>query len=541
MSNRNNTVFFIIVAVFSLYAILFIIRTSFVIEGERYFSLFDDAMISMRYAKNLAAGHGLVWNPGGERVEGFTNPLWVIIMAGIHLFPVPPSKVSLIVQLVAALILLINLVVIKKVAESISNASPFVVLGSVFLTGFYLPLNNWSLQGMEVGLLTLIISLSTLNAIKCLKHQTSPVWLYALIGIGILVRLDMVVMFISILIFFILFDSQNRRKHLWYGFTMLAIIIIPQTLARLWYYNDILPNTYYLKMTGFPVIFRISRGLKTLVSFLFHLNIVFFMAFLGAWFLVRQKTFLLLVWIFLTQVLYHIYVGGDAWESWGSRYITIVMPIFFLLLCTGIYKLNFIKYLEFMGEKINTLGIIIISLVFLLFCSINLNLIDGSVNNFFLLWRPLHINDHIVMVKQSLLINELTDDSAKIAVVWAGIIPYFADRYFIDLLGKNDRKIARQDMRIASGFAKYYCFYPGHSKWDYCYSIGQLKPDVVMQIWDDDSVSPIELLESYKYLHQEYEEFQPPIESTKDQAECKKIKWYLRRESHRLIWEKIKL
>src|SRR3954463_11585875 len=33
-------------------------RTSFVFEGTRTFTLFDDAMVSMRYAHNLATGHG---------------------------------------------------------------------------------------------------------------------------------------------------------------------------------------------------------------------------------------------------------------------------------------------------------------------------------------------------------------------------------------------------------------------------------------------------------------------------------------------------
>src|SRR5690349_496948 len=42
--------------------------------------LFDDAFISFRYAKNIAAGHGFVFNPG-ERVEGATNFLWVLIAA----------------------------------------------------------------------------------------------------------------------------------------------------------------------------------------------------------------------------------------------------------------------------------------------------------------------------------------------------------------------------------------------------------------------------------------------------------------------------
>src|SRR5436189_992982 len=40
----------------------------------------DDAFISFRYAQNLAEGNGLVFNPG-ERVEGYTNFLWVLLLA----------------------------------------------------------------------------------------------------------------------------------------------------------------------------------------------------------------------------------------------------------------------------------------------------------------------------------------------------------------------------------------------------------------------------------------------------------------------------
>ncbi|GJQ19804.1 MAG: hypothetical protein HBSIN02_01590 [Bacteroidia bacterium] len=43
----------------------------------------DDAYISFRYAWNLAHGNGLVFNLG-ERVEGFSNPLWTLLLAALH-------------------------------------------------------------------------------------------------------------------------------------------------------------------------------------------------------------------------------------------------------------------------------------------------------------------------------------------------------------------------------------------------------------------------------------------------------------------------
>ena len=41
----------------------------------------DDAFISYRYAWNLVAGHGLVFNID-EYVEGYSNFLWVLLTAG---------------------------------------------------------------------------------------------------------------------------------------------------------------------------------------------------------------------------------------------------------------------------------------------------------------------------------------------------------------------------------------------------------------------------------------------------------------------------
>ena len=47
-----------------------------------YFNyLTDDAFITFRYVRNMLDGHGLVYNTG-ERVEGYTNFLWAMLVAG---------------------------------------------------------------------------------------------------------------------------------------------------------------------------------------------------------------------------------------------------------------------------------------------------------------------------------------------------------------------------------------------------------------------------------------------------------------------------
>ena len=41
----------------------------------------EDAFISFRYARHFAEGHGLRWNVDEAPVEGYTNFLWVVMMA----------------------------------------------------------------------------------------------------------------------------------------------------------------------------------------------------------------------------------------------------------------------------------------------------------------------------------------------------------------------------------------------------------------------------------------------------------------------------
>ena len=54
------------------------------------YCLQDDAFISFRYGRNLVDGHGLVFNPG-EAVEGYTNPSWTVLSAGLIALGLSPE------------------------------------------------------------------------------------------------------------------------------------------------------------------------------------------------------------------------------------------------------------------------------------------------------------------------------------------------------------------------------------------------------------------------------------------------------------------
>src|SRR3972149_5875437 len=79
--SKRNWVLLFLCTHFIGWSLAFIYHSSYVaIDGRRYFNLFDDAMISMRYAWNFSHGNGLVWNVG-ERVEGYTNLLMTLVMS----------------------------------------------------------------------------------------------------------------------------------------------------------------------------------------------------------------------------------------------------------------------------------------------------------------------------------------------------------------------------------------------------------------------------------------------------------------------------
>lgn len=134
--------------VLAILYLLFIGRLSFDLNGQRYFALSDDQLISMRYAENLASGDGLVWNPG-ERVEGFTNPLWTAYMAVWHLAQIPKSKTSLAILLTGVVILILNALVVYAIARRASPASLTVARVAMVLAGTYWSLVHWTLKASK--------------------------------------------------------------------------------------------------------------------------------------------------------------------------------------------------------------------------------------------------------------------------------------------------------------------------------------------------------------------------------------------------------
>ena len=103
-----------------------------------------------------------------------------------------------------------------------------------------------------------------------------------------------------------------------------------------------------------------------------------------------------------------------------------------------------------------------------------------------------NVNADSEMTRLGVRIRQCTEADSRVAVVWAGALPYFSRRYSVDLLGKCDPVIAR-------GNPKGKGFYPGHNKWDYVYSIERYQPDLIVQLWQQNSEDVKEIL-SHGYV-----------------------------------------
>ena len=455
----------IILITSAVFYLIFIIGTSFDIKGERYFTLVDDAMISMRYARNLAQGHGLVWNIGEAPVEGFTNLGWTLYLAFLHLFPFPASKISLVVMLTSLAILLANSYTVSKIAEALQPDSKYAPTLAALITAFYFPLVFWSLRGMEVGLLALLVSLAVLFSIT----EKHPVFIGLIFAAAILVRVDAIISIAPIALYLLLKNKRNAILPIASAaITLLAVFYFQHN-----YFGDFLPATYYQKMTGFTALERIRHGLlvfvefaarDTLPLFLFSLAGIFFYK------LQRSRETLLLLGIFLAQSAYSIYVGGDYAEpetNAANRFITQGMPALIILfswmtnrILTDLQAAQ--PQSAFTAPKVNpAIPLAVITLL----------IVSGepwftyTVDN-----APL-LKADIRRVRLGLFLAESTSPEAVIAVHAAGQIPYYSQRTTIDLLGLNDPIVAK-----GQGHGE---FYPGHNKWDYDYSIIHLRPDLI--------------------------------------------------------------
>ena len=487
--------------------------------GSRRFTLFDDAMISMDYGRTLAKTGELVWFPGAPRVQGFTNPLWTLWMSFIHLIGFDGSSAALMISLTGIFLILASSWIIFDLVHTYSagNNHLIAVLSAGSLPFLY-PLTYWTLRGMEVGALTffcLFLLRATINHIRDGRVRIS-FSMFLPIVLGIATRFDFAIFCVVAIAALLLWGPTYVKTRLvtFYGAIILATAGMV-CLAQKLYWGSWLPNTYHLKMDGVSSIDRIARGLassaKTTV--LFAIVSIAILSQLRSKEM-HQRLAVIASAMFVAMAAYAVYIGGDAWETeMLNRFYATILPLVPLIVGLSFNTVRkritptFISLALLVtsvgaGVAVNPFGfsekhfyvVAVVSLVAaLMIVSFSFSPRDGLMagaviaavcaivsaypvaqqqkNNDLLLKRT-----NLFVTESVETMRDTTEADARIATIWAGVPAYYSNRTMLDLLGKNDTFIATS--------APHGEFFPGHNKWDYNYSIGELQPDVVFQTFD---------------------------------------------------------
>jgi len=406
------------------------------------------------------------------------------MMAAVHLLALPQHRFTLAVQVLGAAILLALLVTVFRLGSHLQqNAAsgratpsvPAAPIAAMILAGFYWPLVYWTLEGMEVGLLALIASL----AAAALVTGRRPAVTYGVLALGTFVRTDFLVVLMAFALAGALLDDPARRRaHLVLGVTIALACAATQTVARLLYFHDPLPNTYYLKLTGYPAWLRVTRGAWVLFRTIVLSKGLLLLLPAAAIALEQgpaRKRQLLLLTPFFAQAAYSVWVGGDAWEGTipCNRYLSVAMPLLFVAASGPLLRVA--AWLD-PRARLGLAPALAVAVAAML-------VVAPWRTTLFLAPIPYIDKDRDLTVR-ALAARQLTRPEGSVAATGVGTIGYYSERRIVDLLGKCDRHVARLPMRRARSQNELTYFLPGHLKWDYAYSIGELKPDLVAQLWE---------------------------------------------------------
>lgn len=136
--------------------------------------LVEDSAISFAYAENIARGHGAVPFPGGERVEGYSNPLWVALWVPLRWLWVNPFLAKAVTGLgmgVGAVF------VVHAWARQLPTGRPEVTaLTAAAVVAVSSPHAIWSQGGLENPLFNLLLALLGWR-VCAVRHDRWVPWL----------------------------------------------------------------------------------------------------------------------------------------------------------------------------------------------------------------------------------------------------------------------------------------------------------------------------------------------------------------------------
>jgi hypothetical protein len=417
----------------------------FAYKVDKYYFLGDDCFISFRYARNLAEGLGLVWNPG-EPVEGYTNFLWVLFMAGGMLLGILPEILSNVIGIASGVLLLV--VLLHFYARRIGWRNPFAWFPPLLLAA-NMSFAGWSTGGLGTQFFSLMVFLGYVVYIRERDTAEPYPWRSSVIfSIAALTRPEGI-MFMGIAgVLFLVEVWLRRRKPVSLIVWVLPFVAIIGThfIWRRWYYGFWLPNTFYAKVTDV----LLGRSVKYFSYFHQQYRVGWFLPLLAIPPAFKRDFVSVLFFAVVAAHFSYVFrIGGD---HFGFRFLVVAMPYFYWLM---VEALRFIWGLRQGGFRRRTalvslvggiaLALFVTTLTGRTFRSTRYR--GGEVSKIPIIRNHAKRRAWEGKTLRSLVDKGILPDDIVISVQAAGALPYYTRWVTVDYFGLNDVNIARSKVR----------------------------------------------------------------------------------------------
>ncbi len=290
----------------------------------------DDAYITFRTVDNFINGYGLTWNIA-ERVQAYTNTLWMFVISAVYWFTREAFYTSIIVSIVISTATVYFLAF--KTAKT-HYAACLAVIALILSKAFM----DYSTSGLENPLSHLLAVLFFLLFLNRPLSRKSIIQLSLIAALAGLNRMDCLLVYAPV--FFYIVYKDLRWKNILYialGFSPLLIWV----LFSLFYYGFLFPNTAYAKLaTCIHWADRIEQGLYYTWSSMTvdPITMIIILAGIIIPILTKQRRQTLIIIGPVLYILYVIWIGGSFISG---RYFAL--PFLISIIVLSQYRFERIK------------------------------------------------------------------------------------------------------------------------------------------------------------------------------------------------------
>ncbi len=424
--------------------------------GHSY-CLYDDAYIYFRFVEQTFAGCPFAYNCVDGPVEGFTSPLYFVLLLAGRL--VTPDLESL-SQLLGALFLgLAGTVAILTAASPHLDAgrpATFVRVARGAAVAALLGLDHFFLLYSVIGLETALATLWGVLLLRCALDPRQR-WLRTMAILGVFVRPE----FALFVLLLVLFAPQGRRVRYWLPMVAVGVVTV---LSRWLVFGDLLPNTFWAKSGG--TLEHARLGWQYLQAALSDFPLILLAP--PALLLVRPRTgigyFLLgsLGWL-----AYFLRSGGDFFEY--SRMAIPLVTGLTVLAVAGVFALVHLLFAQ--RVSVAALG-----------PAVALSLLGLFAARAATVHRIPEQHGMARVERWSAVGRFLAKEhpGVTVAATPVGAIGYFSGARILDLVGLVDRTVAKEGARIPDLNSKGKI---GHEKVHTDYILAQQPEIIIIDAW----------------------------------------------------------